>query len=77
MQLTSSVCFVTSIQLKDDAHHRDFEELIDEALVKKYTKDDYDENGMNLFHYCIWKDHHSAVKKLAEHKYGIKLATSS
>ena len=28
---------------------------------------------MNLFHYCIWKDHYSAVKKLAEHNYGIKL----
>ena len=73
MQLTSLICFVTLIQLKDDAHPRGFEELIDEALVNKYKKDDYDKNGMNLFHYCIWKDHYSAVKKLAEHNYGIKL----
>ena len=59
------------MQLEDKAKCVEFERRIDETFWKEhYKEDDYDENGMNLFHYCVWKDHHSTMKKLAECGYG-------
>ena len=51
-----------------------FENTIDkewrEKYGEKYGENYFDQNGMNLFHYCIWNNHYSTVIKLAECGYG-------
>ena len=62
------------MQLKKKQYRVEFENTIDKEWRKKYGEkygeNDYDQNEMNLFHYCIWNNHYSTVKKLAEYGYG-------
>ena len=58
------------MQLKEKPCCVDFENKIDKEWREKYGVNDFDENGMNLFHYCIWNNHYSIAIKLAECGYG-------
>ena len=58
------------MQLKKKQYCVDFENTIDKEWREKYGDDDFDQNKMNLFHYCVWNNHYSTVMKLAECGYG-------
>ena len=58
------------MQLKKKQYRVDFESTIDKEWREKYGENDFDQNEMNLFHYCIWNNHYSTAIKLAECGYG-------
>ena len=62
------------MQLKKKQCRVAFENEVDKEGRKKYGEkhgeNDFDQNEMNLFHYCIWNNHYSTAIKLAECGYG-------